>query len=504
MINFRNPKTICLKSEEKWRLSNSEVSLIDEEIYLQTDCASWVKIEWEADFSSHSLVLGDAWERTYGDVCWKPIFEPTFHPWYFSVKDGDVISCIGVKTGPSALCSWTVSERIVTLLMDVRCGCLDTQFEGRKIKLAELVSLTEQGDAFNIINKFCRKMCDKPALPKTAFYGGNDWYDCYGNNSYDSILSHSKLLSECSVGLKNRPYLTIDTGWQKFFNWYSEDYYIGGPFNECNVKFGDMKKLAEEIHAMDVKPGIWYRPLQTIEYMPDDAFLRRQNINQKILDPSHPMVIEKTQEDVQRFIDWGYELIKQDFTTYDVFGHYAPEMTQSVVEGDWSFYDRSKTSAEIFKEYYILMKNASKQALINACETFSHLSAGVFDIYRIGDDTSGLKHPITIKMGVNTVAVRGVQHNAFYSADPDCVAITDRITWEQSEQWLEFLKYSGLPLNVSVQKECYTKEVREAITEAFAIASEPHKVAEPIDWYDTKTPTRWLTFDGEKEFVWKY
>ena len=106
-------------------------------------------------------------------------------------------------------------------------------------------------------------------------------------------------------------------------------------------------------------------------------------------------------------------------------------------------------------------------------------------------------------MGVNTIAVRACQHNAFYAADPDCVGITDEIAWEQNNQWLDLLKYSGLSMIVSVQKKMYTSEVRDALTAAFSLASQPHEVARPIGWNeDALTPNRWETFDGIKEFMW--
>ena len=503
-MNLTQINNIAVCAEGKWHQNAGEVSFVDNTVYLQAKCASWIKIEWQVDFSSSALVLGDAWERSYADLRWKPIVEPAFHPWYFSVKDGDVTTCIGVKTGPSALCSWTATATTVTLLMDVRCGCADVQLEGRRLKVAEVVTLTEQGDTFAILHRFCQAMCDKPALPSAPIYGGDDWYDNYGKNSFNKLIEHTKIISECSKGLKNRPYQTVDAGWQLCHNWFLNDEYIGGPFSGCNVNFKDMKLLADEMHALDVRPGIWIKPLETVEYIPEGAFLRREHANRKFLDPSHPLIKEKTVEDIERIVGWGYELIKHDFACVDIFGHYGPNMKQSVVEGDWSFYEKHKTSAEINREFYERTAKAAKGAIINACNTFSHLSAGIFNVYRIGDDTSGYDYARTVTMGVNTLAFRGVQHNAFYAADPDCVPITSKLTAEQIEEWMRLVTYSGTSMIVSVESQCYTPQVREALTKAFAIASEPHETAKPLDWTETALPTRWQTFDGEKEFTWNF
>ena len=505
ILQFDQPRTIAVKRNGRWQLAGAEVSLSDNRIVLQTDRASWVRITWQACFSAHARVLGDAWERSYADLRWKPVFEPAFHPWYFAVLDDDGVTCCGVKTGPAALCSWQVNETSVTLLMDVRCGCADTQFDGRKLGLAELVLMTGQGHVFGMLRDFCRKMCDTPVLPGEPVYGGNDWYNAYGSNSFASVVDHAALLAECAKGLANRPYQVVDAGWTSCFSWgHPAGVYIGGPYGGCNSKFGDMKRLADEIRALDVRPGIWFRPLETVEYVPQEAVLRRETQDRTLLDPSHPLVKEKTAEDIERFLSWGYAFIKHDFAVVDMLGHYAFDMTESVVEGGWSFHEKNKTTAEITREYYERTAKLARHAVIDACNTFSHLSAGVFGIYRIGDDVSGTDYRRTVTMGVNTLAFRGVQHNTFYAADPDCVPITGKVPWEKTEQWLNLVKYSGMPFMVSVEKQCDTDRIRDVLTEAFAVVSRPHETAEPIDWLDTELPVRWKTFDGEKEFVWDY
>lgn len=499
MFDYSTPISISICRENKWQKATSEVSLHNGSIFLETDRASWIKLDWKSDFAEDAIVLGDAWERTYGDVGWKPIGQPAFHPWYFTVREKDMIHCFGIKTGPSALCCWHAGKNYISLLMDVRCGCKDTQFEGRRVHLADLVSLSKTGSAFDVIHEFCTIMCPEPKLPSAPFYGGDDWYTCYGNNSFEKVLEHAKMLAECSQGLKNRPYQTVDAGWQLCHNWYLGDEYIGGPYKYCNDNFGNMKDMADAIRALDVKPGIWIRPMETVEHIPEDAYLRRVK-NVKYLDPSHPYAREKMLEDIRTLRSWGYELIKHDFAGVDTFGRYAFEWNESAVEGDWSFYDVHRTSAEIIRTYYEETARAAGDALINACNTLSHLSAGIFPVYRIGDDTSGLDFARTLKMGVNALAARGSQHGALYAVDPDCAGITSKIPWELNREWLKLLQYSGTSCIVSVEAACYTDEVRQALTEAFALASEPHETARPIDWEDSLTPCRWETFDGIKEF----
>ena len=501
IIDFDSPLSVCIRSDGKWRNVKDEVSVSGGIIRLKTDKASWIRLTWNASFSKDALVLCDAWERAYGDLCWRPIGIAEYSPWYFSVRDGGLTRCLGVKTGPAALCSWSIDCNSVSLLMDVRCGCLDTLFDGRAVVLAELVQTDGADDPWDVIHGFCKMMCPEPKLPTAPFYGGDDWYSYYSDTSFERTLDHAKILSECARGLRNRPYQTVDAGWQLCHNWYLNDEYIGGPYRYANNKFKDMRKMADAIRALDVRPGLWIRPLETVEYVSRDAYLRR-NKAVKYLDPTHPEAREILDGDIRTFVDWGYEMIKWDFPVVDMFRRYGSAMTESVCEGDWSFYDRHRTSAEISLEYYRGVAKLAQGVLVNCCNTFSHLTAGVFMSNRIGDDTSGNDWSRTVKYGVNTLAFRAMQHRAMYSVDPDCVGITEKIPWRQNREWLNLLKYSGTSMLVSVDRKCYTHEVRDAIAEAFALGSELHETARPLDWDETLTPRRWKTFDGVKEFNW--
>lgn len=504
VIDIDSPLSVVVMADGKWRTAKGdEVSVSDGRIRLKTDRAAWVRLTWAAKFGADARVLPDAWERTYGKHCWQPIATPWFSPWYFSVRDGGRTRCVGVKVQPSALCSWTGDCSSVTLTMDVRCGCQDTLFGGRELVLCELVQLEQAGDPWDAMHAFCKLMCPNPVLPREPVFGGDDWYAFYSNNSFKGIVEHAKKLSACSEGLANRPFQMVDAGWQLCHNWYPGDEYIGGPYRYCNSKFKDMKALASAVRDVGARPGVWCRPQETVEYVSKEAFLNRIK-NVKYLDPSHPEAREILDSDLRRFIDWGYELVKWDFLEVDTFRRYAIDVRESIpADGDWTFYDRTRTSAEICLEYYRGTAKIAKDVYVNTCNTLSHLTAGLFPGFRIGDDTSGNDWKRTVGMGVNTMAFRGFQDRAFYLADCDCVGITDKIPWERNREWLRLLQYSGTPVAVSIQDEMFTSEVRDAVTEAFHLAAVPHPTARALDWDETLTPRRWQTFDGVKEFNWE-
>src|ERR1044072_9081522 len=98
-------------------------------------------------------------------------------------------------------------------------------------------------------------------------------------------------------------------------------------------------------------------------------------------------------------------------------------------------------------------RSGAGQSVVIGCNTVSHLSAGHFDICRVGDDTSGTDWSRTRKMGVNTLAFCGPQHAAFYVADADCVGVTSAVPLSFNRQWLDLLARSGTMLFVSLSPD---------------------------------------------------
>jgi alpha-galactosidase len=136
------------------------------------------------------------------------------------------------------------------------------------------------------------------------------------------------------------------------------------------------------------------------------------------------------------------------------------------------------------------------------CNTFSHLSAGIFELNRIGDDTSGNEWARTLKMGVNALGFRLPQHNTFYAADGDCVGLTTKIPWEKNKQWLRLLSESSAPLFISAQPEALGEEQKKAVRAGFGIASRNQPLAEPIDWMNNPRPQEWRLNGTRVYFDW--
>jgi alpha-galactosidase len=118
-------------------------------------------------------------------------------------------------------------------------------------------------------------------------------------------------------------------------------------------------------------------------------------------------------------------LIKHDFSTFDLTGRWGFQMADGVTEDGWTLADGGCTTAEaIIDLYRCLREAAGEDAVLLGCNTISHLAAGIFEMQRTGDDTSGKEWDHTRKMGVNCLAFRAPQHGSFYAVDADCMGLT--------------------------------------------------------------------------------
>lgn len=451
-------------------------------------------------------ILGDTYERGYGTLRWEGIVPERMMTWYMLVSNGSdrnpdcsgrFTEGFGVKVQPNSFVNWQYDSKGVSMWADVRCGGLGVLLGGRTLDVCDIV-FGEYRDcsAFEAGRAFCRMMCPTSVLPDHKVYGSNNWYYAYGKSSHDEILGDTKIVADQCEGLDNIPYMVIDDGWQKNG--------CDAPWNILRDTFHDMKELAGQMRAASVRPGIWVRYLidnhHEIEGTKPEWYMPN---NPNVLDPSVPEVLAYIRETTKMLRGWGYELIKHDFSCYDCFGKWGSAMRQSVTDNGWSFRDNSKTSAEIYLAFCRAVREAAgDDCVIIGCNTVSHLVAGMYELNRTGDDTSGFEWNRTRFMGVNTLAMRMIQNGIFYMTDADCVGITGAIPWELNRQWLDLLAKSGSPLFVSCKPGVLKDNEYKELKEAWAINSVQQNDCRPLDWMDNECPEIWLIDGKEVRYDW--
>ncbi len=184
----RIPDSVCVTTEtgaitlagssgDSWKSDPVKLTTTPNRTGLEIDLSApgvavkSVEIFWRGDLPKVGLYLGDAWERAYGDLEWKPLDAARVMPWYFLANQGGITDGFGVKTGPSALCYWTIETNGITLHADVRCGGMGVQL-GKRM-LAVCVVICRHGQAnetpFAAARTFCRQMCPRPGCRENLY-----------------------------------------------------------------------------------------------------------------------------------------------------------------------------------------------------------------------------------------------------------------------------------------------------------------------------------------------
>ncbi len=464
-----------------------------------SDPVRYLKLRFRGDFQGADGVYGDYWARSsyVHPLEWKRVLPERVMPWFCYVQRGKKVHCYGVKTGADCFASWLIDPKGITLFLDLSNGNGGTAL-AEPLLACEVVEIEKTTkDVFLLAEEFSSMLCEKPVLPKQPVFGINNWYWAYGDISAKSVLAETDYLMQMTEGCKNRPYMIIDDGWQKH-RVAGDDVYIGGEWAP-NERFGDMQALCEQIHAKGAKAGLWFRPLLTREEMPDECVLAEE-FGGKVLDPSHPAVLEKVKGDAARIRGWGFELIKHDFTQIDMFGNYADNPD---VAAGRNFYDKTKTNATIIKNLYKAIQEGAGEADVIGCNVFGHLSAGIHSVHRTGGDTSGRVFEVTRSDGVNTM-MRLPTNERFYLVDPDCAAFTEKVPVAQNLDFLEMCALCGVTTLASVPPDSLSAETLARIKEIFRVADEGSCRYTVVDYEKTCCPDTFRARDKkqEKHFDW--
>ncbi len=507
---------ISLQSSDKQKWTYKDVIIelkkLDDKIeaYVQspTMLLKEVRLSWKYATANTASIFGDAWERSYGDLGWGKINVSKKLPWYCVAHDGNNTICFGVKTGCNTFCSWQISNNKLQLTLDTRTGGNGIALHSRTLHAADIVATQNEGkeNAFATLRRFCTQMCDNPRLTEKPVYGINDWYFAYGSNSAALILETTSMMAALASNADNPPFSVIDAGWAIKSPLLPDDCCWGDDFSVSNSKFGDMKKLADDIKKIGMRPGLWTRPLcarhNDKKSLLAPSIPGRDDPKNPILDPTIPQNIERIKNLWNTYRQWGFEIVKHDYSTFDIFGKWGFQMDDGMTTPGWQFNDNTRTNAEIVLNLYNNIREAAGPLYLIGCNTVSHLSAGIFELNRIGDDTSGKEWDRTRKMGVNTLGFRMVQHETFYEADGDCVGLTNEIPWSKNKQWMELLAKSSAPLFISAQPDAVGEEQKEFIKQSFINAARPQPVAEPVDWLTNQWPVKWKLDSQEVAFDW--
>jgi len=465
---------------------------------------SCVVLRWRLPIPTDAIVLGDAWERSYGELEWRAMRPERALPWTALVHDcaSGLTRGYGVEVRGAAFAFWQVDPQGVTLTLDVRSGGESVRPGDRAVHAATVRWTAGDSGAFAAQQELMRTLCPDPITRTGPLVGANNWYYAYGRDfGLDAVVRDARMIADLAGDHPVRPFGVIDDGWS------ADGTADGraaspGPWTQGRpVEFPDMAGAASAIREQGVRPGVWYRPLLTRDSTVQGARALRDGAI--ALDPTSPAVLDVVEADIARLRRWGYELIKHDFSTYDLLGQWGPQFAPSPGTGP-ALFDPSRTTAEALVGFYETIRASAGDAVVLGCNVVGHLAAGQVDALRIGDDTSGIDWNRTRRVGVNALAFRLAQHEAFFIADADCVASTPMTDWSLNRQFLDLIARSGTALFVSVDPETRCSAVDDDLASAIRLALDggtPGGI-QPVDWFTSPTPSRWRAGGDLVEYSW--
>ena len=167
-----------------------------------------------------------------------------------------------------------------------------------------------------------------------------------------------------------------------------------------------------------------------------------------------------------------------------------------MVDSKIKFYDKTKTTAMIFKNLYKSIQSGFCDNEVMSCNAFSHLSAGIHSINRIGDDNSGLVFEWTRRDGINSF-LRLPTNGNFYCADPDVATFTDKTPFKLNLKFLEACAITGMTTLASITPNILTEENKKELNRVFKIADKGGLGYKIVNFDKNANPEEFISPNGE-------
>jgi len=265
-------------------------------------------------------------------------------------------------------------------------------------------------------------------VPPRPVRGWCSWYYYYGRETERDVLDEASTLREREV-LPPGAVIQIDDGWNLPTpnaprNW--GDWFPGSKFP------GGMRAVADAIHALDFRAGLWLAPFAAdsasdlARNHPDwllqsasDALLDEGENPVSGLDLTHPEVLAFLETTFDRvFNEWGFDYVKLDF------------LMDAMAEGPR--HDPGTTRAAACHEALRRIRRVAGDRFILACGSPLGPAVGQVDAMRVGFDTGSRWHApmmshlwphgnCSVKPAAHTTLHRQWMNGNWWLNDPDCL-----------------------------------------------------------------------------------
>ena len=169
---------------------------------------SRLHLRWYRTVAPGTLILGDAWERSYGDLQWRGLHPERVLPWMVLGHDrsGGSTWGAGVAVRGSAFAGWTVDPEGISLWLDLRTGGGPVDLGDRTL-IAAVVRWVQDDAGPLVVQRLLADVLCADALPTGPLVGGNNWYYAYGRD-FDAaaVLRDARRIAELVGDHPVRPF----------------------------------------------------------------------------------------------------------------------------------------------------------------------------------------------------------------------------------------------------------------------------------------------------------
>ena len=116
-----------------------------------------IHLRWKRTIAPGVRILGDAWERGYGDLQWQGIHPQRVLPWMTVIHDPatDATWGVGVEVRPAAFAFWSVDTDGYSLWLDLSAGQHAVELGDRTLTVATVQGVETSETPYRAHRELC-------------------------------------------------------------------------------------------------------------------------------------------------------------------------------------------------------------------------------------------------------------------------------------------------------------------------------------------------------------
>jgi hypothetical protein len=455
--------------------------------------------------SAQRNVMIDEWERCYGFAGAVDAAGAVRSAWDVHLFDTENASCFTLSYYqiPNSKLSFHIDpvagqqRSRIAVRCDTHAGRRGVRVQnGASFRLPELMARLHRGDCFDALESYARLIAFKNNIspPPIIPVGWVDWYFAKAKTTEVDVLRNLDFISEelKDFGLE---YIQIDSGWQLGVETTPPPHNVisGGPWIPNSKFHRGMKWFADQIRKRGLKPGIWIRPFHMIDGSQERIDHPGWFNDQGQMDFSHPMVRAEVARLITRLTEeWGFEYVKYDFPSYDLFNAWGPSLFEDHAAHAELFNTDETSIASYRGALQEISRSAKGKAHLLACNSVMPATIGQAEVFRIGDDVGDWDR--TFRYGVKSVSARYYTNGVFWTNDPDCLLVREPFTINQARMWASLIALSGGVVFISEYLPTLPTNRLDIIKKTMPVYKNSgggYGFGRPMDLLENNPPTLW-------------